>query len=261
LAEDGRMWFGQDGRGVPRRKTYLTEVEDNAVWSWWSNSEVGHSQEAKKESIALFGAENPFATPKPERLLQRIVDIATNAGDIVMDFFLGSGTAAAVAHKMSRRYIGVEQMDYIESMPVARLQRVIGRKVRPSGQLLETLEYDRGGVSDGVGWQGGGSFVYCELMQWNQRFAQRILAAREKSSMQAIWDEMRVRGHLSYRLDIQQFDEHAAEFAELSLQDQRRFLMEVLDKNQLYIPLSEIDDESYGVSDEDKRMNKLFYNL
>lgn len=102
LVEEGRMWFGQDGCGVPRRKTYLSEVEDNAVWSWWSKEEVGHNQEAKKESISLFGVSDSFQTPKPERLLERIVNISSDEGDLVVDFFIGSGTTTAVAHKMGR---------------------------------------------------------------------------------------------------------------------------------------------------------------
>jgi adenine-specific DNA-methyltransferase len=110
-----------------------------------------------------------------------------------------------------------------------------------------------------VGWHGGGSFIYCELLQWNERFVQRILAAPGKAVLQAIWDEMRQKAHLSFRLDVAQFDAHAAEFADLSLEDGRRFLMEVLDKNQLYVNYSEMDDQTYGVSEEDKRLNRLFY--
>jgi len=212
------------------------------------------------EIVDLFG-HKAFSYPKNELLMQRIIEYATKEGDLVLDFFLGSGTTAAVAHKMGRRYIGIEQMDYIESIPVERLKKVIGRKVRPEGQLLETLDYDQGGISEAVGWRGGGSFVYCELMQWNERFVRRILAAPDKATLQAIWDDMRAHAHLSYRLDVQQFDQHAADFASLSLEDQRRFLMEVLDKNQLYVPLSEMDDETYGVSDEDKRLNRLFYGV
>jgi len=186
-----------------------------------------------------------FSTQKPERLLQRFIMASTNTNDLVLDFFLGSGTTAAVAHKLGRRYIGIEQLDYIETVPVERLKRVIGG--------------EQGGISKTVDWKGGGSLVYCELMQWNERFVQRIMAAPDKATLQAIWDEMRQKAHLSYRLDVTQFNAHAAEFADLSLEDQRRFLMEVLDKNQLYVNYSEMDDQTYGVSEKDKRLNRLFY--
>lgn len=256
---EGRVFFGHDGQGAPQLKRYLGEVQQGVVpISWWPHTDVGHNDESKKELKALFSA-TPFGTPKPERLLERIVQIASNPGDLVLDFFLGSGTTAAVAHKMGRRYIGVEQMDYIESITVERLKKVIGRKIRPEGQLLETLEYDRGGISEAVGWQGGGSFVYCELMEWNERYVQRVLAVRDKAALQALWEEIRAKAHLSYRVDVGRIDNPA--YQDLSLEDQRRFLMEVLDKNQLYVPLSEMDDATYGVSEEDKRLNRQFYGV
>lgn len=102
----GRIWLGKDGKGVPRKKTYLKDSTGVVPWTLWMNKEVGHNQEAKKEINALFGSDNAFDTPKPERLIERIIHIATNPGDLVLDSFLGSGTTAAVAHKMGRRYIG-----------------------------------------------------------------------------------------------------------------------------------------------------------
>lgn len=150
LVQEGRMWFGQDSCGVPRRKTYLNEVKYNAVWSWWSNEEVGHNQEAKKESIALFGVADSFLTPKPERLLQRIIHIGSNDGDLVLDFFAGSATTAAVAHKMNRQWITVEQMDYMEIITVERLKKVIGKQIKKDGKIFKSLEYDTGGISKDV---------------------------------------------------------------------------------------------------------------
>ena len=105
LRQEGRLWFGTDGSGVPRKKTYLSEAGGIVPWTWWPHKEVGNNQEAKKEIIALFGAANAFDTPKPERLIERVLHIASNPGDLVLDSFLGSGTTAAVAHKMGRRYI------------------------------------------------------------------------------------------------------------------------------------------------------------
>lgn len=245
LVKEGRMWFGQDDNGVPRRKTYLAESLDQASWSWWTNSEVGHNQEAKKESIALFGVSNPFSTPKPERLLQRIIHIGSDEGDLVVDFFAGSGTTGAVALKMGRRFALVEQMDYLETTTIPRLEKVING--------------EQGGISKAVDWQGGGSVVVCELMQWNGRYIDEIQAAQSAEELEALWERMQEQAFLSYKVDYAHFDEHAEEFAQLSLADQKRFLMEVLDKNQLYVNLSEMDDTDYQVSEKDKRLNRQFY--
>ena len=135
---------------MPRRKTFLSEHEGVIPWTWWANKDVGHSQEAKKEIIALFGTSNVFDTPKPERLIQRIIHIATNPGDLVLDSFLGSGTTAAVAHKMGRRYIGIEMGDHAYTHCKVRLDKVI------SGE-------DKGGVTKSAGWTNGGGYRFYEL--------------------------------------------------------------------------------------------------
>ncbi len=145
----GRMWFGKDMKGIPRRKTYLNEREGVTPWTWWTNKEIGHNQEAKKEIISIFGNSNVFDTPKPERLIQRILTLATNPGDIVLDSFLGSGTTAAVAHKMNRRWIGIEMGDHCYTHCKPRLEKVI--------------DGEQGGISKAVGWQGGGGFNFYEL--------------------------------------------------------------------------------------------------
>lgn len=147
---DNRIWFGPDGCAMPRRKTFLSEHEGVIPWTWWTNKEVGHTQEAKKEILALFGAKSAFDTPKPERLLQRILHIATNPGDLVLDSFLGSGTTAAVAQKMGRRWIGIEMGDHAYTHCKTRLDKVIDGA-------------DAGGVTKAVGWQGGGGYRFYEL--------------------------------------------------------------------------------------------------
>ncbi|MBO7819319.1 site-specific DNA-methyltransferase [Burkholderia pseudomallei] len=149
LLSEGRMWFGSDGRGMPRKKTYLKEQKGRMSWTWWSNDEAGNTQESKKESIALFGAENVFATPKPERLISRILHIATNPGELVLDSFLGSGTTAAVAHKMGRRYIGIEMGEHARTHCVPRLEKVVAG--------------EQGGISEAVEWKGGGGFSFLTL--------------------------------------------------------------------------------------------------
>jgi len=149
LCQEGRMWFGRDGKARPRVKTYLSESIGISSWTWWVNNEVGHNQEAKKEINTLFGPDNAFDTPKPERLLKRILDIATNPGDLVLDSFLGSGTTAAVAHKMGRRYIGIEMGEHAVTHCAPRLRKVI--------------DGEQGGISEAVGWQGGGGFRFYRL--------------------------------------------------------------------------------------------------
>lgn len=128
--KEGRFWFGKDGKGVPRRKNYLLEARGRQSWTWWPNEEVGNTQESKRESIELFGKAEVFDTPKPERLIQRILHIATNPGDLVLDSFLGSGTTAAVAHKMGRCYIGIEMGEHAVTHCVPRLNKVIERASR-----------------------------------------------------------------------------------------------------------------------------------
>ncbi len=149
LKKEGRMWFGKDGKARPRVKTYLSEVQGISAWTWWINKEVGHNQESKKEIIQLFGTTDAFDTPKPERLLKRILEIATKPGDLVLDSFLGSGTTAAVAHKMGRRYIGIEMGDHAVTHCAPRLQKVI--------------DGEQGGISSAVNWQGGGGFRFYRL--------------------------------------------------------------------------------------------------
>jgi adenine-specific DNA-methyltransferase len=150
LKADNRMWFGKDGKSMPRRKTFLSESAGTTAWTWWENDEVGHNQEAKKEVNALFGAENTFDTPKPERLLQRIIHLATIPGDIVLDSFAGSGTTGAVAHKMGRRWIMIELGEHANTHILPRLRKVVDGK-------------DDGGISKDVEWNGGGGFRYYKL--------------------------------------------------------------------------------------------------
>lgn len=146
---DGRIWWGKDGDNTPRIKRFLSEVKQGVVpQTLWLNTEVGNTQESKKEVVALFGDVN-FMTPKPERLLHRILHIATNPGDLVLDSFLGSGTTAAVAHKMGRRYIGTEMGEHAVTHCAPRLGKVIAG--------------EQGGISQSVGWQGGGGFRFYRL--------------------------------------------------------------------------------------------------
>ncbi len=144
------MYFGKKGDAVPSRIQYLRDIEGVVPWTWWPHEEVGHTDESKREIQELFGKTDAFATPKPERLINRVLEIATNPGDLVLDSFAGSGTTGAVAHKMGRRWIMVELGEHCHTHIVPRLQKVI------DGQ-------DPGGVTQATGWQGGGGFRYYEL--------------------------------------------------------------------------------------------------
>jgi len=262
LIKDNRIWFGKSGDAFPRKKRFLSEVTGRKVNTWWTSDELGHNQEGKREQKKIFGekySDKLFPTPKPERLIQRIIQIASNENDIVLDFFAGSGTTAAVAHKMKRQWITIEQMDYTDNITIERLKKVIGKKVKKDGKLLEEVEFDRGGISKSVKWTGGGNFIYCELMKYNEAFIERIRDAENTDTLLKIWEDMKVRSFLNYNVDIKAMDENIEEFKGLSIAKQKEVLLDILNKNQLYVNLSEIDDEDFKVSDNDKRLNKLFY--
>jgi len=182
---------------------------------------------------------------KAEKLLQRIIEFSTKRGELVLDFFAGTGTTCAVAHKMGRQYIGIEQLDYGKSSAIVRLKNVING--------------DQTGISKEVDWQGGGDFVYLELLKWNQNFVEKIQKARTRAELKNLWETMKKKAFLSYKVDVKTIDKHAKDFEDLSIENQKRFLLECLDKNHLYVNYSEIDDEEYGVSEEDKALNKNFY--
>lgn len=186
-----------------------------------------------------------FTNSKPESIVAFFLHAITTEGDLVLDFFLGSGTTCAVAHKTKRRYIGVDQMDYIQTETIKRMQKVI--------------EGEQGGVSKAVGWQGGGSFVYCELAKANDRFADEIEQADTSEQLKDIWGRMKATDYLNYKVDIKEVDANAESFDGLSLEDQKRFLIECLDKNLLYVALSDIDSNEYGVTEEDRRLTREFY--
>lgn len=150
LVADKRIWFGASGNNVPRIKRFLSEVQEGIVcMTIWLRNEVGDNQDAKRE-VAAFNAEAIFATPKPEKLLQRVLELATDPGDWVLDSFAGSGTTGAVAHKMGRRWIMVELGEHCHTHIIPRLKKVIDGE-------------DKGGITEAVGWKGGGGFRYYRL--------------------------------------------------------------------------------------------------
>lgn len=194
-----------------------------------------------------------FKYSKPESVVAFFIKAITEPNDIVLDFFLGSGTTAAVAHKMNRQYIGIDQMDYIETAAVERLQKVIG-----NGK-----EYDKGGVSQlkDVNWKGGGAFVYFELKKYNQRFIEQIEQAKNTDELLTILEDIKAKSFIDYNVDLKQLNNTIDEFKTLPIEDQRRVLCELLDKNQLYVNLSSLNDETFVCLEKEKQVTKEFYNL
>ena len=182
---------------------------------------------------------------KSEKLIERIIDAHMKPGDIVLDFFGGTGTTGAVAHKKKLQYVLCEQLEKHIDIMQRRLSKVI--------------QGEQSGVSKRNNWQGGGSFVYCELAKANDLFAGKIQAATTTDTLKEIWKQMKATGYLNYKIKASAVDENTAEFEALSIEDQKRFLIECLDKNILYVPLSDIDSEEYVISEEDKRLTCEFY--
>ena len=180
---------------------------------------------------------------KPEALIQRILELVTNEKDLVLDFHLGSGTTAAVAHKINRQYIGIEQMDYIENVSIERLKKVI---------LGE-----QGGISKNVNWQGGGDFIYCELKNDAQNYKNEVIEAKTTEELLELLKIAKNSSFLSYRIDSKKLKEK--EFLGLSFAEQKQLLLEIVDNNNLYVNYNDIDDSTYSISELDKKLNKEFY--
>ncbi|WP_205401514.1 site-specific DNA-methyltransferase [Streptococcus lutetiensis] len=180
---------------------------------------------------------------KPESYIKYYVDMFTEKGDIVLDYHLGSGTTAAVAHKMNRQYIGIEQMDYIKTVSVERLKKVI--------------DGEQGGISEDVNWQGGGSFVYAELKNDAQDFKEAIIEATSTEQLLELFETAKKSSFLSYRIDPKKLK--SEEFKELSFAEQKQLLAEIIDKNNLYVNYADIDDVDYHISEHDKKLNRQFY--
>lgn len=214
------------------------------------------NNDAAKEMKSLFG-EKAFAYPKPEKLLQKYIALCSNESDIVLDFCLGSGTTAAVAHKMNRRYIGIEQMDYIRTIDVERLKKVIAGE---QGGISQSVDWNPQNptLTDGDKYKHN-SFVYLELAEANQAFVTDIEAAATTDQLSSIWQRMQQNGFLSYRISPKQINSAVQDWTELALSDQKRFLIECLDMNLLYVPFSDMDDSTNALSEKDKQLTRQFY--
>ncbi len=245
LIADNRIFFPKNGNGMPRYKRFLNEVKQGVTpMSLWTYQEVGHTQDAKREIKEIFDGQALFDTPKPEALLKRILEISTNENDLVLDFFAGSGTTCAVAHKMKRRYIGIEQMDYIETITKERLKKVI--------------EGEQGGISKKCGFKGGGSFVYAELKEVNLGIKKQILNAKSKSECLKIFNDLNERFLKRTDGKIDEID--SEEFQNLDLNEQKRKCCDLLDSNEDYLNLGDMDEDAWGIDKITKKYNEIFYS-
>lgn len=229
--------------GYKRRDGAAPEGKGYPIEDTWNCSELD-----KLDSIQIksFDKEKTgFFTQKNEALLRRIIYASTNVNDIVLDFCAGSGTTGAVAHKMGRRYILVEQIDSQMEILIKRIKKVI--------------EGDPKGISKAVNWKGGGSFVYMELKELNEAYADDIIKADTTKALLSIYEKMKKEAFFRYEVNLSKFDKK--DFSKLPLKDQKHILCECLDKNHLYVNYSEVDDITYKVSSQDKKLNREFYGF
>ena len=231
----GKLCFPKDKSQNINRKIYLDEYQGQPISSLWTDIFVINPM--SKESVDFVGQ-------KPEALIQRILEMCSNKNDIILDFNLGSGTTSTVAQKINRQWIGIEQLDYGEIDSVKRIQNV--------------LKGDNTGISKAVNWQGGGSFVYCELKELNQKYIDEIMSA-DNDKLVELYPKITESEFVSYKVDINKLKESEQDFKDLSTEDKRRFLIEVLDKNQLYVNYCDMEDEDLAVTEEEKAFTKSFY--
>lgn len=255
LLKEGKIQFGEKGTSKPQLKSYYADVvkmskgkatstiwHDNSNSIIWANLDTNTN--ATKDQYALFG-NYVFTNPKPESLVKRAIELSSSEGDYVLDFFMGSATTQAAAMKMSRHFIGIEQMDYIDNVSIERLKKV--------------MEGEQTGISKEENWQGGGSFIYCELAKLNQIIVDEIETATCETALSSIYRKMVKSGFISYKVNPADIDIAIDDYSALSLENKKRFLMEILDKNLLYVNFCDIDDEEFGIPEEDKAFTRSFY--
>ncbi len=240
---DNLLYITDDGS--PNKKIFLSENKGQIPNSWLEN--IASTEEASKEIDLLFGTNSAFSYSKPEGLIKYILKISTQPNDIVLDYHLGSGTTCAVAHKMGRQYIGIEQMDYIEAITCKRLKKVIGG--------------EQNGISKTVNWKGGGNFIYAELAKDNITYLDKIQNAKDSEILVELWNKIKDKSFISYKVDSEDIDKNIIEFQQLSLDDQKQLLISLLDKNQLYVNYSEMKNKDHNINSSDRIINRNFYNL
>lgn len=236
--KENRLVIPRDGEGMPRIKIFLSELEGQIPNTWLDN--IATNDEASKEIENFFGTNAAFSFAKPSKLIKHIAQIGSNKEDIILDFFAGSGTTAQAILELNkedggnRKFILCEQMDYVKSVTSKRVQKVIEQN-------------------------GSDDFIYLELKKYNQTFIEQIEEAKDTKGLLKVWEQMKAKSFLNYNVDIKKQDQHIEEFKALTLAEQKQHLCELLDKNQLYVNLSSLNDADFACSDEEKKVSKDFY--
>lgn len=233
------------------KKIATSESEKYPIEDVWNASEYDDLNSIAIVSFSgetvskMLDSDDEVKGQKSEKLIERIIKAHTVEGDIVLDFFGGTGTTATVALKTGRHFIICEQLEKHADIILRRLQKVI--------------KGEQSGISKKNNWQGGGSFVYCELAKLNQSIVDEIEASADDATLSDIYVRMVKSGFISYKVNPADIDAAADDYAALSMDDKKRFLMEILDKNLLYVNYCDIDDEEFGISEEDKAFTRSFY--
>lgn len=258
---DTILFYSKDDKSLDFKKHYIPKTEFKAIANSnaerypiedvWNGNEYDDLNSIAIVSFSgetvskMLNPEDEVKGQKSEKLLERIIKAHTTENDIVLDFFGGTGTTAAVAHKLNRKYIICEQLDKHIDIMIRRLVKVI--------------DGEQSGISKRNNWQGGGSFVYCELAKLNQNYVDAIEKATTDEELTKLYADILEAGFISYKVNPKDIDTNSESFIKLSVGDKKRLLMELLDKNQLYVNYCDIDDETYGISEEDKAFTKSFY--
>ncbi|GAA8588358.1 site-specific DNA-methyltransferase [Helicobacter pylori] len=236
--DDFLTFINHENRG---EKYPLEDTWNSNKWDKLNSIAIDSSVSRVDETIAID--DENFKGQKPESLIQRILEVSTNENDLVLDFFAGSGTTCAVAHKMKRRYIGIEQMDYIETITKERLKKVI--------------EGEQGGISKKCGFKGGGSFVYAELKEVNLEIKKQILNAKNTDECLKIFNASE---RILKRADGKIGEIYSEEFQNLDLNEQKRICCVLLDSNEDYLNLGDMDEDAWGIDERTKKYNEIFYS-
>ncbi len=244
LLKDNRIVFGKTGDAGPQRKRFWSEACERGRVTTTLWKDLPTTTNGTQHLSKIFG-EKVFNNPKPEGLLAKIIQLSTNVGDLVLDYHVGSGTTITTSLKMKRKFIGIEQMDYIKDLTATRIKKVI--------------EGEQGGISKTVSWQGGGSFVYTELADLNSVFFKHIENASDLTTLKSIYGDMKFTGFFRFDLELNDFDTN--EFVTLELDEAKQLLMDCLDANQLYVNLGSLGDMDLDISDGDASATRIFYGL
>ncbi len=258
---DTILFYSKNNNSLTFKKSYIpreefkkiatSDAERYPIEDVWNGNEyddlnsiaiVSYSGETVSK---MLNPDDEVKGQKSEKLIERIIKAHTDEGDYVLDFFGGTGSSAAAALKTKRKFIICEQLESHIDIALRRLRKV--------------LEGEQSGISKKNNWKGGGSFVYCELAELNQKYINQIHDAKDEKSLLAIWAEIKKTGFISCYVNPKDIDVNASDFSELSLRDKKRLFLELLDLNQLYVNYCDIDDDTFEISEDDKAFTKSFY--